>query len=177
MPSKRCERLIDTAVPNPSLDPAPVGCWMLCDQSVQFRFSPRSVVHMTTLRWLFVLPGFAFGLLVAFVLSALLVMCVDSMCLSRADIQTTLVPWWCSVFNHAAVSVGCFVGSSVAILLPVALAPRYKNETANLAFLFGAISFGFLFAQFEAMFPAYIAALLSAFFSVVLVRWRFPNAT
>jgi len=132
---------------------------------------------MTTLRWLFVLPGFAFGLLVAFVLSALLVMCVDSMCLSRADIQTTLVPWWCSVFNHAAVSVGCFVGSSVAILLPVALAPGHKNETANLAFLFGAISFGFLLAQFEAMFPAYIAALLSAFFSVVLVRWRFPNAT
>ncbi len=161
---------------NRLVDLAQFGSWMLCDPSAQFRSSPRSVVNMSTLRWLFVLPGFAFGLLVAFVLSGLLVMSVDSMCLSREDIQTTLVPWWCSVFNHAAVSVGCFVGSSVAILLPVALAPRYKNETANLAFLFGAISFGFLLAQFEAMFPAYIAALLSAFFSVVLVRWRFPNA-
>ena len=72
---------------------------------------------------------------------------------------------------------GCFVGAAIAILFPTVLAPRLKNETATLALVLGAVAFGYVLAQFGAIFPAYLVALIVLVLCVTLVRRRYPNAT
>ncbi len=130
---------------------------------------------MSALRWLLVLPAFFAGPLVAFVLSFLLLLAVDSLCSSHGEKACTAS--YIAALNHIAIAAGCFVGAAIAILFPTVLAPRLKNETATLALVLGAVAFGYVLVQFGAIFPAYLVALIVLVLCVTLVRRRYPNAT
>lgn len=93
---------------------------------------------LEALRWLIVVPAWYGAVIGGMVCGLLLHGAVDAQCPARQLISGACMAWWAPFAHAVALSVGTAAGAALAVLLPVAAAPRWRFPVAVVAFCLGA---------------------------------------
>jgi hypothetical protein len=93
---------------------------------------------LEALRWLIVVPAWYGAVIGGMVCGLLLQGAVDAQCPASQLISGSCVAWWAPFAHAVALSVGTAAGAALAVLLPVAAAPRWRFPVAVIAFCLGA---------------------------------------
>lgn len=127
---------------------------------------------MNIIIWLSVPIAFAFGIMTAWMSSALLMLAMDSV-LSDSLSWIQNQSWLYTTLTSALLCLGCMIGAANTVLLPAMSAPKYKKETAYLALILGAaMSAIILFSilSWAIFIPVYLAMVGSGIYSVIYLE-------
>jgi hypothetical protein len=86
--------------------------------------------HMTTLRWLLVLPSWLAGVVLSLVLAmALRALCIQ-LCPPELLVSGMCMATWYRAAESLSICAGAAVGAATAVLLPSLAAPQHRGRVA-----------------------------------------------